>query len=115
MRHFILLTITLVLVTSNVCSAKKIKNHDPIAIVTIAPNYPQQAAVAGIEGEVTLEFTITEKGSVIDPVVIDSTPKDIFDKEAIRAIMKFKFAPAIKNRKPVESRAQQTIRFRLSR
>jgi len=91
----------------------KNKNSDPIAIVTIAPNYPRSAAEQGVEGKVTLEFTITTTGSVTNPIVVSSSPENVFDREALRAIVKYKFAPAIKKGRAVESRAEQTIIFKL--
>ncbi len=103
----------LLIFNAQVSTAKKSKNRDPIAIVTISPNYPRSAAEQGIEGKVTLEFTITTTGSVTNPIVISSSPENIFDREALRAILKYKFAPAMKKGKMIESTAQQTILFKL--
>lgn len=103
----------LLIFNAQISTAKKTKNSDPIAIVTIAPNYPRSAAEKGIEGKVTLEFTITTTGTVTNPIVISSSPENVFDREALRAILKFKFAPAIKKGKAIESTAQQTIFFKL--
>lgn len=71
------------------------KDGGIVPIVTISPNYPRKAAIAKIEGWVEIEFTITEGGLVINPKVINSKPKRIFDREAIRAILKYKFKPKI--------------------
>ena len=49
----------------------------------------------------TLEFTITTTGTVINPVVVSSNPEKTFDREALRAILKYKFAPAIKKQKAI--------------
>jgi len=89
-------------------------NSQIIPVVTISPNYPTQAALDKIEGFVVLQFTVNETGSVEDPKVIDSHPPLIFDKEAIRAIKKYKFAPARTNHKPVKQEATQRIEFKLS-
>lgn len=86
-----------------------------IPIVTIAPNYPRKAAMAKIEGWVKIEFTITETGTVINPKVIDSKPPRIFDREALRAILKYKFKAKIVNGVPQQQLATQQIDFKLAR
>ncbi|MCF6300143.1 MAG: energy transducer TonB [Proteobacteria bacterium] len=85
-----------------------------IPIVRIAPQYPRKALIAKIEGWVKIQFTITTAGTVSNPKVIDSKPKRIFDREALRAILKFKFKPKVTNGQQVEQIATQTIDFNLS-
>ena len=87
---------------------------DIIPLVRIQPQYPRRAAMAKIEGWVTIEFTITETGSVTDPVVVDSKPPRVFDREAIRAILKWKFKPRVVDGQPVARRATQTLDFKLA-
>jgi len=84
-----------------------------IPIVRIAPQYPRKALMAKIEGWVKVKFTITPSGTVTNPEVVDSKPGRIFDREAIRAILKFKFKPKIVNGVGVEQVATQTIEFEL--
>ncbi len=84
-----------------------------IPIVRIAPQYPRKALMAKIEGWVKIQFTITPGGTVSNPSVVDSKPKRIFDREAIRAILKFKFKPKVVNGQQVEQVATQTIEFEL--
>ncbi len=84
-----------------------------IPIVRIAPQYPRKALMAKIEGWVKVQFTITPGGTVSNPTVVDSKPKRIFDREAIRAILKFKFKPKVVNGQQVEQIATQTIEFEL--
>lgn len=80
---------------------------DYLPIVKVAPQYPRRALKKGIEGYVTLEFTVTTLGTVIDPVVIDSKPKNIFDRAAINAAKKFKYKPKV-----VDGKAQQVTGVR---
>ena len=87
---------------------------DVIPLVRIQPQYPRQAAIAKIEGYVTIEFTITETGSVTDPSVVDAKPPRVFDREAIRAILKWKFKPRVVDGRPVPRRATQTLDFKLA-
>ena len=86
---------------------------DIIPIVVIRPMYPREAAISGIEGWVQVEFTITEVGTVKDPRVIDASPARIFNREAIRAILKWKFKPRVIEGVAVERRATQIIDFTL--
>ncbi|MBL4773650.1 MAG: energy transducer TonB [Alcanivoracaceae bacterium] len=85
-----------------------------IPIVTIAPNYPRKAAIAKIEGWVEMSFTITESGTVINPKVIASKPIRIFDREALRAILKYKFKPKVVNGVAKTQEATQKIEFKLA-
>ncbi len=87
---------------------------DIIPLVRIQPQYPRRAAIAKIEGWVEMEFTITETGGVTDPRVVKANPPRIFDREAIRAILKWKFKPRVIDGQPVARRATQTIDFKLA-
>jgi len=86
---------------------------DVVPLVRINPQYPRDAAMNQIEGYVTIEFTITETGSVRNPRVIDSQPPRVFDREAIRAILRWKFKPRVIDGVAVERTATQTIDFNL--
>jgi protein TonB len=86
---------------------------DIIPVVVIRPMYPREAAIGGIEGWVKVEFTITETGTVKDPEVIAAEPARIFNREAIRAILKWKFKPRVIDGVAVERRATQVIEFSL--
>src|SRR5690625_3505782 len=62
---------------------------DIVPIVRIQPQYPRDAAIAQIEGYVTIEFIIDETGSVRSPKVVDARPPRVFNREAIRAILRW--------------------------
>lgn len=91
----------------------KTAEGDIIPIVVIRPMYPRDAAIQGIEGWVKIEFTITEIGTVKDPRVIDADPPRIFNREALRAILKWKFKPRVVDGVAVERPATQIIGFDL--
>jgi protein TonB len=87
---------------------------DIIPLVRIQPQFPREAAIRRIEGWVKVEFTITPAGTVSSPRVIDADPPRVFDREAIRAILKWKFKPRVIDGQAVERRATQTIDFKLA-
>ena len=82
-------------------------------LVDIAPNYPRRALAAGIEGEVTLAFTITADGRVANLRVIDANPVGVFEREARRAASRYRFAPRRENGQAVTREATKTLYFRL--
>ncbi|WP_111979945.1 energy transducer TonB [Algibacillus agarilyticus] len=78
------------------------KDGDAAPIVRIEPRYPMQAAREGKEGWVKLSFSIDELGNVIDVSVIEAQPKRIFDREAKKALGKWKYKPKIVDGKPIK-------------
>ncbi len=86
---------------------------DVIPLVRIQPMYPREAAIRRIEGWVKIEFTITPAGTVVSPRVVEASPPRIFDREAIRAILKWKFKPRVVDGQAIERRASQIIDFKL--
>lgn len=86
---------------------------DVIPIVRIEPHYPREALMRGIEGWVQLRFTINPDGSVADPEVIAAEPPRIFNREAMRAILRWKFRPRIVDGQAVARQAEQIIEFKI--
>ena len=74
--------------------------------------YPEMARMAGIEGRVIVQFTITEKGTVIDPVVVRSIGGGC-DEEAVRAIKEARFKPGMQRGRPVKVRYTIPINFNM--
>ncbi|GAA5140675.1 hypothetical protein GCM10025767_27020 [Thalassotalea piscium] len=62
-------------------------------IVRIEPRYPLKAAQEGIEGAVLLKFDVDLDGSTKNVSVLQAIPNDIFNKESIAAIEKWKYKP----------------------
>jgi protein TonB len=87
---------------------------DIIPIVRIEPQYPRDALLKGLEGWVRVRFTILPDGSVADPSVVDAKPPRVFNREAVRAILRWKFKPRIMDGQAVSREAEQTIEFKLA-
>lgn len=77
-------------------------------LVRIAPRYPVQAARDGIEGFVIVAFDINEVGAVENVQVVDSRPLRVFDREAKKAVSKWKYKPLIEDGVPVRTRGVMT-------
>lgn len=88
---------------------------DVIPVVRIPPQWPREALLEGIEGWVEVEFTVLADGSVTDARVVESEPRRVFDRSALRAILRWKFKPRIVDGQPVSRRATQRIDFELDR
>jgi protein TonB len=87
---------------------------DLLPLQRIPPQYPRDAARAGITGWVQLEVLVNADGSVRSAKVIDAKPRGMFEAAAVQAVMRWKFKPKIEEGKPVEQRGSQKIEFNLN-
>ena len=78
---------------------------------TVNPSYPESARKRGIEGWVELAFTVMPNGTVDDVQVRTSSPADVFDDAASRAIRQWRFEPILRNGEAVSQRAVVRLRF----
>lgn len=78
-----------------------IAEGDYLPIVRVAPVYPARALSRGLEGYVDMSFTVTTTGTVRDPLVIFST-SSLFERAALRAVLKFKYKPRVVDGVPVD-------------
>lgn len=88
-------------------------DSEVIPIVRVEPQYPRDALLRNIEGWVRLSFTINPDGSVADPRVIAAEPPRVFNREAMRAILRWKFRPRIVDGQAVARQAEQIIEFKI--
>lgn len=66
-------------------------------LVRVEPRYPIDAARDGITGWVRLAFSIDEVGNVTDIEVLAAEPANLFNREAIKALKRWKYQPTIVN------------------
>lgn len=62
-------------------------------LYVVQPAYPLSAAMREIEGFVIVEFSVKENGAVVNPTVVNSEPKVVFDEAALNAVSRFRFRP----------------------
>ncbi|MEX0778563.1 MAG: energy transducer TonB [Balneolales bacterium] len=75
--------------------------------------YPDVARRAGIEGRVSVQFTVDANGNVSDATVLRGIGGGA-DEEAISAIMNTTWTPGRQRGRPVPVRFVYTVQFRLS-
>ena len=59
------------------------------------PVYPRHALERGTEGEVVVEFSIEEDGSISAPRILWSHPRHVFDKAVLSALENSRYQPQI--------------------
>lgn len=64
-----------------------------VPLVRIEPDYPARALANNTEGLVVAHVTIEKDGSVSAVSIVQAQPPKIFDQEAIRALLRWKFSP----------------------
>ncbi len=90
-------------------NSSTLNRNQATPILRVPPLYPARAANMGNEGWVLLEFTITKTGDVKDIKVVDSDPPGVFDKSAMTALKKWKYAAKKVSGNPVEQYGMQQL------
>ncbi len=90
-------------------------DSEVISLNQVLPVYPDSARRRGIEGYVKLAFTITADGKVENVRVIEASPENVFNREARRAAVRWRFAPRREGGQLVEREAVKTLQFRLEK
>ena len=80
--------------------------------MNVAPEYPQEAQDAKIQGVVILEATIAEDGSVKEVEVLRSIPE--LDGAAVDAVQQWRFEPTLMNGVAVPIKITTTVNFTLA-
>lgn len=89
-------------------------DRQPQAVFQPAPVFPADMKSSFDETQVTLEFIITNKGEVTMPRAIRSEHRR-FEDAAASGVLKWKFKPGYRGGRPVNTRTQITITFRVDR
>jgi len=84
------------------------------ALSTARAVFPAQARRQKIEGWVDLQVAVDASGRVTEALVVGAQPTRIFDVEARRAVMRWRYSPKLVNDQPVSSVLRQRIKFSLA-
>ena len=85
---------------------------EPKKLKHVAPNYPDIAKQARVQGVVILECTISPQGKVTDVKVLRGIP--LLDQAAIDAVKQWVYTPTLLNGVPVPVIMTVTVNFKLS-
>ncbi|HUO83412.1 MAG TPA: TonB family protein [Gammaproteobacteria bacterium] len=82
-------------------------------LIITQPDFPRRARVKGIEGAVTVEFTVTGTGRVSNPRIVAAEPHGVFDRAVLKTVDDWRFEPFRRGGTVVEQDLTRTIEFRL--
>lgn len=88
-------------------------DRQPQALFQPAPTFPAELRSTFADADVMLEFIINSKGEVLMPRAI-SSPHRRFEEAACSGVLKWKFKPGQRGGRPVNTRTQITIKFRVT-
>lgn len=88
-------------------------DQQPQGVATMQPMYPYRAKRLGIQGQVRIRFLVNRSGKTDLFKILESTPPGEFDKAVEKTVKRWKFKPAVKDRRPVETWVETTVQFKL--
>lgn len=86
----------------------------PEAVKRVKPIYPAEARRRGITGRVILRVQIDVAGSVREVLVQSAEPPGVFEVQAVEAMRKWCFRPAMDKGMPVGIWMTMPVRFVLN-
>jgi len=86
-------------------SSKQLK-----VVEQVSPDYPRFADMAGVDGYVLVEFTVSSDGSVMTPAIAESSSGH-FSESALSAISRWQFEPVMDNGVAVPVRSNMKFSF----
>ncbi len=88
-------------------------DEQPTVSFAPRPQYPQEARRAKLEGRVIARITINSNGQVINAQILKGVHSDIFEKESLAAIKRWRFKPGKLNGKDVATIVEIPLVFSL--
>jgi protein TonB len=86
--------------------------REPVKIKHVAPVYPPVAVAGKIEGSVSLEALVDERGRVVDVRVLEGNP--LFEEAALEAVRQWLYTPTLLDGVPVSLILTVTVHFQLA-
>jgi TonB family protein len=86
--------------------------EQPKLLYKVDPEYPASMLASRIIANVVIEMIVDSSGNPVDPVIVRSNCP-AFDEPSIRAALRWKFRPGLKDGNPVAVRVEQPVVFGL--
>lgn len=80
-----------------------------------APRYPPSAQRRGHQGTVVLRVHVDARGVPVEIDIVDGSGSRVLDRAALDAVRRWRFAPAMRDGRPVAGSVQVPIDFTLQR
>jgi TonB family protein len=81
----------------------------------VAPKFPEEARLRGIEGWVELHFLVGIDGAVGELAVAGAQPVGVFEQAALDAVRHWHYQPVVRDGEAVSQRARVRLRFTVQR
>ncbi|OUR62819.1 hypothetical protein A9Q74_03345 [Colwellia sp. 39_35_sub15_T18] len=88
-------------------------SQEQIPLFRVLPKYPVDYARRKKSGWVKVGFTVSDFGTVIETKIIDSLGGKGFEKSALAALEKWRYAPKFENGKATEASASVQLDFKM--
>ena len=76
------------------------------------PTFPRRARSYGVSGSVLVRFSVDVEGNAIGAVIVESKPRRMFDRSAMRYMETLKFAPYLVDGEATEvNDVQMTVAY----
>ncbi|USD67016.1 energy transducer TonB [Vibrio sp. SCSIO 43136] len=93
-----------------------VANQQAMPLYRVEPNYPQKALKRGAEGYVVMSFTIDPQGRPVDIEIIEANPRRLFEREARKALARWKYQAKVMDGKAVAQPGQTVkLEFKIER
>lgn len=90
-------------------------NQQAMPLYRVEPRYPARALKKGAEGYVLMSFTIDKTGRPTDITVVEAKPRRLFEREAKRALKKWKYQPKVVDGRAIAQIGQTVkLEFKIS-
>ena len=85
-------------------------NQQAMPLYRVEPRYPSRALKRKIEGYVIMSFSIDETGKPFNVEIQETSPKRMFNRDAVRALKQWKYQPKLLEGKAIVQQ-NQTVRL----
>ena len=93
----------------------EVTEGDLTKVKAIELEYPVGALSKGVEGWVSVSYTVTAEGKVTGVKVLDSSPAGVFEAAATQALSRVRYKPMLRGGKPIAVVTKLRIAFRMAK